>query len=248
MDCPSILFVVFLATLLIHIAKGYSCEVNVEKVGCFNDQSRPLDKLLVWRRTTYNHEGQKTTLPRLLCDCAVKAQLKGYSYIGLQYYAECWTSSESQPKYGRDGPAGKGKCVNAEFRPCFHNDTVCVGGSRANFIYKIVDADKTSSEVKGTPASTTSAAQPGTTQSTTRMQLFQNNVAMHTSAATFQVTEPSESSKSPSEDKLSTMVPVTESNPPCVDKQSRCADFISYCSDAYPFMLKQCPKTCQLCT
>ena len=244
MDCQSLLFVVLFTTQLIHIAKGYSCEVNFEKVGCFNDQSRPLDKLLVWRRTTYNHEAQKITLPRLLCDCAVKAQLKGYSYIGLQYYAECWTSTEPQPQYGRDGPAGEGKCVNAKFQPCFHNDTVCVGGARANFIYKIVDAEETSSEMTGTPAST-SAAQHGTTQSTT-VQLFQNNVAMHTSSATFQVTEPSKSS--PSEEISSAMVTVTDSNPPCVDKQTRCAGLISYCSGAYPFMLKQCPKTCQLCT
>ncbi|CAB4043037.1 Hypothetical predicted protein, partial [Paramuricea clavata] len=115
----------------------YTCEVKVERVGCFIDKSRPLDKLLVYRRIPYNHEEQEVALPRLLCDCAVKAQLQGYHYIGLQYYAECWTSSESEPHYGRDGPSTD-KCFNAEFRPCSQDDSECVGGARANFIYKIV--------------------------------------------------------------------------------------------------------------
>jgi hypothetical protein len=81
---------------------------------------------------------------RLLCDCAKKAQSRGYKYIGLQYYAECWTSSEPEPQYDKDGPADAGKCVNAEFRACSQNDTACVGSTRANFVYKVIPGKVTS--------------------------------------------------------------------------------------------------------
>ncbi|CAB4025397.1 Hypothetical predicted protein, partial [Paramuricea clavata] len=124
---------------------------------------------------------------RLLCDCAVKAQLQGYHYIGLQYYTECWTSNELEPHYSRDGPSTD-KCFNAEFQPCSQDDSDCVGGARANFIYKIVNPDKpATSEMKGT-SSNSSAQEVLQPQATTEMKL-PTTLPL---TPTFQVTEPSE--------------------------------------------------------
>ncbi|CAB3980114.1 Hypothetical predicted protein [Paramuricea clavata] len=198
MDYPSFVFAIFYIAQLVNNVKGFACDVEVERVGCFNDKSRPLDKLLVYSRTSlplakllvyrripYNHEEQKIALPRLLCDCAVNAQLQGYHYIGLQYYTECWTSSESEPHYSRDGPSTD-KCFNAEFQPCSQDDTDCVGGARANFIYKIVNPDKATSEMNGT-SSTSSAQEVLQLQATTEMKL-PTTLPL---TPTFQVTQPS---------------------------------------------------------
>ena len=45
----------------------------------------------------------------------------------------------------------------------------------------------------------------------------------------------------------STVAPVASTKPPCYDKLTTCADFTSFCSNKYPYMLEQCPKTCQQC-
>ena len=91
---------------------------------------------------------------RLICDCARKAHTQGYSYIGIQYYAECWSSSLKDPGYDRDGK-NDDECYNAEFGNCSQDDSECTGGASVNFIYKIVYQGKI---ISSTAANVDSAA------------------------------------------------------------------------------------------
>ena len=71
----------------------------------------------------------------LLCDCAVLAESRGYTYIGLQYYAECWSTEEPFPDYGRDGTSEE--CYNKVYEKCGDGDAECVGDDFTNYVYKI---------------------------------------------------------------------------------------------------------------
>ncbi|XP_028411458.1 uncharacterized protein LOC114534030 [Dendronephthya gigantea] len=139
---------VFFIVLLVHDANG-NCNVKVEKVGCFNDDtdSRLLDKLLIYRRSTYDYKKLHISLPRLICDCARKARFQGFRYIGIQFFAECWSSSLKEPDYDREGK-NEHECYNATFGKCSQDDSACTGSASVNYIYKVVYQDEV------TPAST----------------------------------------------------------------------------------------------
>ena len=46
------------------VFSGSTCQQKVERVGCFHDYTRPLDKLIIYRRSSLDIEPQKTALPR----------------------------------------------------------------------------------------------------------------------------------------------------------------------------------------
>lgn len=128
----------------------YSCSVKHVKAGCFNDKTKPslraMSELLFQDRSDKgkSFSGQKvdwnnwnTYLPDLVCRCAVAAVNRGYTFFGIQFYGECWSSSDAASRfyiYHKND-----KCVNTEYKPCDKaSDKPCAGVAHANFVYEIV--------------------------------------------------------------------------------------------------------------
>ncbi|KAM7426302.1 hypothetical protein ABFA07_022402 [Porites harrisoni] len=67
------------------------------------------------------------------------AKNKSYDYMGVQYYGECWSSSDAINRYNLYGP--KDNCVNTAFEICSDNDSLaCTGALFSNYVYEIFEA------------------------------------------------------------------------------------------------------------
>jgi len=110
----------------------------VESIGCFRDSyySRDLPELIESQRHTIDWLRYESSLARIVQSCSEKAKLKGYTYIGIQYYGECWSGPNST-KIFNHGPSTD--CVNGLFRACTgRSDDFCTGKSWANYIYRVL--------------------------------------------------------------------------------------------------------------
>ena len=77
-----------------------TCSLQYEKVGCFRDRHRnprPLPNYLMNDRDVFHKrfsgklidwKNWDTYLPDLACRCAKKAQEKGMTFFGLQFYGQ----------------------------------------------------------------------------------------------------------------------------------------------------------------
>lgn len=74
----------------------------------------------------------------LACRCALKARKEGYKMIGLQFYGECWSSTNSLSTYKADGPATT--CIQNYNEKCDKKaDHLCVGELNTNYVYRLVE-------------------------------------------------------------------------------------------------------------
>ena len=71
--------------------------------------------------------------------CVQKAQSKGYSVIGLQYYGECWGGTHAHETFDKYGASKD--CVSDAFKPVAKDVTGCknfnVGKAITNFVYRV---------------------------------------------------------------------------------------------------------------
>ena len=88
------------------------------------------------------------------CRCAITAKDKDYDYIGVQYYGECWSSSDAINRYNLYGP--RDNCVttlftpgNTAFETCSDNDSLaCTGALFSNYVYEIVKGKKRTKPIR----------------------------------------------------------------------------------------------------
>ncbi|XP_031574566.1 uncharacterized protein LOC116308316 [Actinia tenebrosa] len=124
----------------------------VEKVGCYRDNGaggskpRPLTEELVNIRDPTNPVYVKDlhldwnnwqgSLDGLVCECAKRAAAKGYKFIGLQFYGECWSGPNSED-YAQDGEAST--CIRQYFTPCdvYNEEHPCAGEAFTNYVYSV---------------------------------------------------------------------------------------------------------------
>lgn len=124
------------------------CGIPVKALGCFAeithqpaipnilDSHRGQDAIgyhgvqLSW--TKY-----KESLNSLFCDCLSRAKSRGYKYIGMQYFGECWGVGTT-PHYNKYGISTL--CIDGKFKPCYHtNDKeVCMGKAQTNYVYELM--------------------------------------------------------------------------------------------------------------
>ena len=75
------------------------------------------------------------------------AKNKSYDYMGVQYYGECWSSSDAINRYNLYGP--KDNCVNTAFEICSDNDSVaCTGALFSNYVYEIFEGKKRTKPIR----------------------------------------------------------------------------------------------------
>lgn len=78
----------------------------------------------------------------LVCRCATAAANKGYSFFGIQFYGECWSSADAAQRLNIYGVSNK--CVDTDYKAgCDKvNDKPCAGVAHVNFVYQIVSGEK----------------------------------------------------------------------------------------------------------
>ncbi|XP_031559615.1 uncharacterized protein LOC116295812 isoform X2 [Actinia tenebrosa] len=136
--------------LLVYVQGSLACKVDFEKVGCYRDVTRPLPELIMTDRDPSDKERYSGIMfdwrdfegstRSLICRCAALARSRGYRYIGIQYYAECW--SGNNPNFSRDGKADT--CMQSyksfgEVICDFDSPIDCVGEAKTNFVYDLLD-------------------------------------------------------------------------------------------------------------
>ncbi|KAL9953672.1 hypothetical protein ACROYT_G041123 [Oculina patagonica] len=129
------------------------CDVNYEKIGCFQDEpdQRALSQELFQDLLTGlpNYSGQSvdfndfsTYLPGLVCRCAQKSKQEGFSYFGLQNYGICFSGPQAASSYNMYG-SSKYCFKHVEYgnmELCDVNATEeCVGHYGVNFVYQIME-------------------------------------------------------------------------------------------------------------
>lgn len=134
-----------------------TCSLQYEKVGCFRDRHRnprPLPNYLMNDRDVFHKKfsgklidwkNWDTYLPDLACRCAKKAQEKGMTFFGLQFYGECWSGDDGHNTFALDGLHKA--CTDQCYQPCRRYSKFCVGQNFANYVYKI-KSDKCEIEVE----------------------------------------------------------------------------------------------------
>ncbi|XP_078351741.1 uncharacterized protein LOC144636405 isoform X2 [Oculina patagonica] len=131
------------------------CDVNYEKIGCFQDEpdQRALSQELFQDLLTGlpNYSGQSvdfndfsTYLPGLVCRCAQKSKQEGFSYFGLQNYGICFSGPQAASSYNMYG-SSKYCFKHVEYgnmELCDVNATEeCVGHYGVNFVYQIMEVN-----------------------------------------------------------------------------------------------------------
>ncbi|EDO41761.1 predicted protein [Nematostella vectensis] len=121
------------------------------KIGCWSriDTGNLLSELLFTDRdfssNVYSHKfvdwnNWQTYVNDLLCRCSDAAKAKGYKFIGLRFYAECWGHLKSPGDYAVAVPQ-VGKCYQNYGQRCDKDEKsfACVGDALAMYIYNIRD-------------------------------------------------------------------------------------------------------------
>jgi len=121
------------------------CNVKLQSVGCFQDirSNRALPVQLINERDSLSHvyNGKLINwkdpnyLPSFICRCASIAKRRGYAYIGIQFYGECWSGRYSHSLYKKHGASTNCK-KNWQYNPTCDVQT---GADNANYVYKILD-------------------------------------------------------------------------------------------------------------
>ncbi|KAK3699595.1 hypothetical protein QZH41_014308, partial [Actinostola sp. cb2023] len=97
------------------------------------------DDVLAVRHCTLGH--YKDFLHRLLCRCVEKAREKGYQYVGLQFFGQCWSGPASQ-NFAQAGQSSN--CIQQYFRQCQRNNKghACIGGQWTNYVYRVKQSSR----------------------------------------------------------------------------------------------------------
>ncbi|XP_032236053.1 uncharacterized protein LOC5510908 isoform X2 [Nematostella vectensis] len=125
-----------------------SCDIQIEKIGCYNDTGklpRPLPELLLNDRNPESVENDghifdwdkpDASMQSLVCRCAKRALDRGYSHFGLQFYGECWSGKNAGSTFKTDGPSRT--CLGRSLKACdAGSDFPCTGRDFSNFVYRI---------------------------------------------------------------------------------------------------------------
>lgn len=145
------------------LLSDYSCSVNHIKAGCFNDKRNPSSRAMGELLFQDRYEGKgfsgqrinwgswDSYLPDLVCRCATAAANKGYSFFGIQFYGECWSSADAAQRLNIYGVSNK--CVDTDYKAgCDKvNDKPCAGVAHVNFVYQIVSGDNPNGSGGGPP-------------------------------------------------------------------------------------------------
>ncbi|XP_031558859.1 uncharacterized protein LOC116295232 isoform X3 [Actinia tenebrosa] len=120
------------------------CHVKYEKVGCYNN-NRAFPILLFTDSNSNSPKYSNVSLDLshwnsyimdLTCRCAAKTKEHNYKYFSLQNFGECWSSSELETS----APMSEDQdtCIGKNFQKCDHEDVVCVGRGKSNYVFNIV--------------------------------------------------------------------------------------------------------------
>ncbi|CAH3120647.1 unnamed protein product, partial [Pocillopora meandrina] len=122
---------------------GHCQSENWIKAGCRKDTAREMVLLFSDRNpgstVKINWSHWKPYLISLACRCATEAKRQNLQWFALQYYGECWGSSESLkelfPRYPIDS---EDRCVGESFKPCKEEDpkSMCVGRAFRVYFYE----------------------------------------------------------------------------------------------------------------
>ena len=82
-----------------------------------------------------------------MCQCANRTVAAGYSYFGIQFWAECWTGENPYVAYDSDGQSHF--CIGRDFLPCASVSSSCAGKGQVNYVYRI-EVDQSSDGNKNT--------------------------------------------------------------------------------------------------
>ena len=81
-----------------------------------------------------------------MCDCANKTAAAGYTFFGIQFYAECWTGEKPDVAYDSGGQSNS--CVGPDFLQCDNSASFsCAGVEDVNYVYGI-EKDQSSDGTK----------------------------------------------------------------------------------------------------
>ena len=107
----------------------FSVEVSYEPVGCYRDdasrrgKNRALETLVKSFRGNAWIWSKWPDMTAVIQSCAEEAFASGYKMVGIQFYAECWSSKQAEQKY--DIYKTSKNCING------------VGKRLANFVYRV---------------------------------------------------------------------------------------------------------------
>ena len=75
----------------------------------------------------------------LACRCAEETRKRGFTHFGLQNFGECWSGSDAEKKYDKDGPSKE--CLMVAQNPpppCDIDDPRdCAGYPNVNYVYRL---------------------------------------------------------------------------------------------------------------
>ncbi|XP_066920682.1 uncharacterized protein [Clytia hemisphaerica] len=140
------------------------CPIQVQPMGCYRDKDTPNRALpdqiansrdpgstVFMEPNLNNHWGNFAAfLANFICQCAKKAaKEKRGQYIGIQYYAECWSGekdtsdpqSEAYKKYGE----ANAQCIDNNYEKYDGSKSPCglyAGTQLTNYVYKITELDQ----------------------------------------------------------------------------------------------------------
>jgi len=119
---------------------------NIEPVGCFHDNlkaPRPVPtythnerdySLPNWNGHLIDWEHWLTYSPAMVCRCQAAAKKAGHNYFAIQFWGECWTGTDADVHFARNGVSTN--CRDEYFKPCTCNSYICVGMAYTNYVYK----------------------------------------------------------------------------------------------------------------
>lgn len=124
-----------------------SCNRTYKKLGCFKANSKPLDTLLITDRGKVDWENWEAYVHSLACRCTEATRKRGFTHFGLQNFGECWSGSDADKRYKRDGESDQ--CVmifQQPFSLCDNLDDPreCAGYPNVNYVYRIENDDECS--------------------------------------------------------------------------------------------------------
>lgn len=228
-------------TAILGLTRDLSECVEYEKVGCFRDKHttpRPLPKLIANLRGFLDWSDLKQMIKSTVLFCAEAASRNGLDVFGLQYYGECWSGANPGQTYSVDGPSAD--CLMAEskigLKSC--NDALneeCTGVNFTNYVYRLLKP------VNGSFTDWSAWSQCSTSCGRGKQKRVRscNNPS------------PSRCGKDCSGDIEEVVDCNIRSCPvPCVNNHEKCDVYkgLNLCTDSFQDVMKNCRKSCGLCS
>ncbi|XP_048578085.1 uncharacterized protein LOC5505103 [Nematostella vectensis] len=133
------------------LGHGRQCPVSFDKVGCYDDsRTRPLPAELVndrdpnstvWSGQWFDWHDFQGSVESLLCRCSEKARQGGHKYVGIQFFAECWSGANKDASLlgAPSHQCSQGNSDNSEIGvPCQDSSSLlCAGAADTNYVYRV---------------------------------------------------------------------------------------------------------------